>query len=266
MQATRNKRAKREPPDSQNEVGEIEGSADNSEVVTNNPWYLVEADILSDEYIMNSGAPKEWRKIALDNGWNPWGFRMNQSDDEQRLRTFNLGIEWFDLAWEKYAGIPKLVTRPGPSVRNVVIEWANQKRTNSGIKGSPIKMICLLHFMGELIDRSSPELMGTEVEHLFIPACEKATQAIKKRQAFFNSVSTEENEESPMYRVIFRAALQDAYPAVKVHTLIPESEKVARSEEKQEAFLVAMSSHEDYAMHRTFFDKAMDEYLGGASI
>ena len=285
MQPTQNKRTKLLPFDSQEETGNAK-SVDNTRMGKKSPWEIVDAIILSDEEMVKCGAPEEWTKIALDNGWHPFGFRIKQPEAEQRVRTFNDGIDEFDQAWAKYAGIPKLFTRPGPNVRNVVVEWAKQMRNQTGINGSPIKMICLLNFKCELVDRSTPVLMSTQVEESFIPACVKATQEIKKRQVFFESICMEEDlkEDSTMYRVIFKKALQDAYPAVKLPILVPKdepmaksrgekvshipipqneviiaNEKVARSEEEKVAFLVAMSIDEDSAMHRKFFELAMQE-------
>ena len=178
-------RNKRDKHTSSEKEGAVMGMGDKTGDIKKDPWDIVDAAIHTDEKIRESGAPEEWIKIALDNSWPPWCFRMGQPEHELRLRTFDHGMEEFEHAWATYAGIPKLTATPGPNVRNVVVQWAKQLREQTGIKGSPIKMISLLHFNGELIDRSSPELMGNRVEQLFIPACEKATMALEKRLAFF---------------------------------------------------------------------------------
>ena len=262
MPPVRKKHPKRvEQPDDHKAV-DGDKSVDKTGLGKKDPWQLVDDAILSDDEIMKSTAPEQWKKIALDNGWHPWSFRMNQAAEDQRLRIYNQGIEQFEAAWAKYAGLPQLIHAPGPNVRNVVVEWANQLRKNSGIKGSPIKTIALLHFKGELIDRSSPQLMCTRVEKLLIPACEIATKALEKRLAFFESTLTDvtsedSTEQVAMYRVIFKKALQDAYPVVKIPTLFSENERIARSERELAAYLVAMSIDEDSAMHRKFFEGCM---------
>ena len=88
MPPVRKKLPKRvEQPGDHEEVDGGKGIVDKTGLGKKDPWEIVHDAILSDDEIMNSTAPEQWKKIALDNGWDPWTFRMNQAADDQRLRT-----------------------------------------------------------------------------------------------------------------------------------------------------------------------------------
>ena len=177
-------------------------------------WSIVDSSLWTDDEVRESGAPRSYIKVTLDNGGNPWNFRMG-SFEGQREDNYDRGVVWFNKAWDKYANTPPLVPLPGPCVRALVTEWGYELKSHTGITASPIGMIILLHNRGLLIDRSSPNQFCMWNEKKFIPACQIATKALKELDIDNESSNHEDVHVKSMKRVVLKKALQDAYPGLK---------------------------------------------------
>ena len=178
-------------------------------------WNVVDESIWSDEKVRAYQLPNGFKKISLDNGWNPVKFRTHSSVEKERARTFNTGMAMFDEAWKKHAKILPLTLTPGPCVRALITEWGHELDNNTGITGSPIPLIIELHTDELLIDRSTPQLYRQQHELLFLPACHAAWRQLIHHHTANEAVYDPVRHEQLMKRVILKKALQDAYPALK---------------------------------------------------